>query len=387
MTTKDLDKAYIAGTYARQDVAFIKGSGAELFDEDGKRYIDLGGGIAVNSFGVADEDWTEAVIAQVRALQHVSNYYYTEPQSKLAQLLCERTGMKKVFFANSGAEANECAIKAARKYASDKYGSARPNMVTLWNSFHGRTLTTLSATGQESFHKDFGPFTPGFVHVKANDIRDMQAALDKNDVCAVMMELIQGEGGVFVMDKAYVSEVAALCKSRDILLIIDEVQTGNGRTGTLYAFEQFGIHPDIVTTAKGLAGGLPIGATLFSEKTENVLTPGTHGSTFGGNPVSCAGALSILSRLNEKLLEEVREKGEYIVSELAGAQGVRSISGMGLMLGVATDKPARDIVTGCLQRGVIVLTAKDKVRLLPPLTIPFSLLKEAIAILKEEIAK
>ena len=387
MTTKDLDKTYIVNSYARQDVTFEKGSGAELFDEDGKRYIDLGGGIAVNSFGIADDAWADAVIDQVRKLQHMSNLYYTQPQSKLAQLLCERTGMKKVFFSNSGAEANECAIKAARKYASDHYGLARPTIVTLWNSFHGRTLTTLSATGQEEFHKHFGPFTPGFVHVHANNIKDMQSALHKGDVCAVMMELVQGEGGVCALDRAYVGEVAAMCKSRDILLIIDEVQTGNGRTGTLYAYEQFGIHPDIVSTAKGLAGGLPIGATLFNEKTQDVLTPGAHGSTFGGNPVSCAGALSILSRIDEALLESVREKSDYIIKELTGAPGVRSVTGMGLMLGIAVDKPAKDILKSCLGRGVVVLTAKDKIRLLPPLTIPFPLLKEAITILKEEIAK
>ncbi len=387
MTTKELDKTYIANTYARNDVVFANGSGAELFDEDGKRYIDLGGGIAVNSFGIADSAWADAVIDQVRKLQHMSNLYYTQPQSKLAKLLCERTGMKKVFFSNSGAEANECAIKAARKYASDHYGSARPTIVTLWNSFHGRTLTTLSATGQEEFHKHFGPFTPGFVHVHANNIKDMQSALHKGDVCAVMMELVQGEGGVCALDRAYVGEVAAMCKSKDILLIIDEVQTGNGRTGTLYAYEQFGIHPDIVSTAKGLAGGLPIGATLFNEKTQDVLTPGAHGSTFGGNPVSCAGALSILSRIDEPLLESVREKSDYIIKELTGVPGVRSVTGMGLMLGIAVDKPAKDILKSCLGRGVVVLTAKDKIRLLPPLTIPFPLLKEAISILKEEIAK
>lgn len=386
MTIKELDQAFIAGTYGRQDVAFISGKGAELYDEAGKRYIDLGGGIAVNAFGIADDVWADAVKAQVDKLQHVSNYYYTQPQSELAKVLCERTGMKKVFFSNSGAEANECAIKAARKYASDKYGPvARPNIITLWNSFHGRTLTTLSATGQESFHKDFGPFTPGFVHVAANDIDDMKLALEADDVAAVMMELIQGEGGVNVLDPEYVREVAALCEKQDVLLLIDEVQTGNGRTGELYCYMHYGIKPDIVSTAKGLAGGLPMGATLFGEKTMFTLTAGSHGSTFGGNPVCAAGARSVISRLTDELMQEVQEKGAYIKETLGASKGVVSVSGVGLMLGIETVRPAKDILLGCLDRGVIVLTAKNKIRLLPPLNIPTQLLKEAIAILKEEI--
>ncbi len=386
MTIKELDKAYIAGTYGRQDVAFVSGNGAELFDDCGKRYVDLGGGIAVNSFGIADEAWADAVISQVHKLQHTSNYYYTEPQSLLAQMLCERTGMKKVFLSNSGAEANECAIKAARKYASDKYGAAaRPNIITLLNSFHGRTITTLSATGQEEFHKDFGPFTPGFLHVPANDIEAMKAALEPGDVCAVMMELIQGEGGVYVLDRDYVREVAQMCAQQDVLLVIDEVQTGNGRTGELYCYMHYGINPDILSTAKGLAGGLPIGATMFAESTQYALTPGSHGSTFGGNPVSAAGALSVLSRIDGELLGEVREKGAYIASELSDAPGIKSVSGMGLMLGIETEKPVKEVLAGCLKRGVIVLTAKNKIRLLPPLNIPFPLLAEAVAILKEEI--
>lgn len=386
MTIKQLDQTFIAGTYGRQDVAFISGKGAELYDEAGKRYIDLGGGIAVNAFGIADDAWADAVKAQVDQLQHVSNYYYTQPQSELAKVLCERTGMKKVFFSNSGAEANECAIKAARKYASDKYGPvARPNIITLWNSFHGRTLTTLSATGQESLHKDFGPFTPGFVHVAANDIDDMKLALEADDVAAVMMELIQGEGGVNVLDAEYVREVAALCEKQDVLLLIDEVQTGNGRTGALYCYMHYGIKPDIVSTAKGLAGGLPMGATLFGEKAMFTLTAGSHGSTFGGNPVCAAGARSIVSRLTGELMQEVQEKGAYIKETLGASKGVVSVSGVGLMLGVETARPAKDILLGCLDRGVIVLTAKNKIRLLPPLNIPMPLLKEAIAILKEEI--
>lgn len=386
MTIKQLDQTFIAGTYGRLDVALISGKGAQLYDEAGKRYIDLGGGIAVNAFGIADDAWADAVKAQVEKLQHVSNYYYTEPQSALAQMLCERTGLKKVFFSNSGAEANECAIKAARKYASDKYGPvARPNIITLWNGFHGRTVTTLSATGQESFHKDFGPFTPGFVHVTANAIDEMKLALEAGDVCAVMMELIQGEGGVNVLDPDYVHEVAALCEQKDVLLIIDEVQTGNGRTGELYCYMHYGIKPDIISTAKGLAGGLPMGATLFGEKTMFTLTAGSHGSTFGGNPVCAAGAISVVSRLTDELMQEVQEKGEYIKETLGAAKGVVSVSGTGLMLGIEATRPAKDLLTACLKRGVIVLTAKDKIRLLPPLNIPMPLLTEAIAILKEEI--
>ena len=386
MTIKELDQAFIAGTYGRLDVAFVSGKGAELYDEAGKRYIDLGGGIAVNAFGIADDVWADAVKAQVDKLQHVSNYYYTQPQSELAQMLCERTGMKKVFFSNSGAEANECAIKVARKYAGDKYGAmARPNIITLWNSFHGRTITTLSATGQEAFHKDFGPFTPGFVHVAANDIGDMKLALEADDVAAVMMELIQGEGGVNVLDPEYVREIAALCEQRDVLLMIDEVQTGNGRTGELYCYMHYGIKPDIVSTAKGLAGGLPMGATLFGEKTMFTLGAGSHGSTFGGNPVSAAGALSVISRMTNELMQEVQEKSTYIKETLGAVKGVLSISGVGLMLGIETVRPAKNILLGCLDRGVIVLTAKNKIRLLPPLNIPMPLLMEAIAILKEEI--
>lgn len=387
MDIKGMDKTYIANTYARLDVEFASGKGAELFDGKGKRYIDLGSGIAVNTFGVGDEAWVQAVTAQARALQHVSNYYYTEPQARLAELLCKRTGMRGVFFSNSGAEANECAIKAARKYGDDRYPGRRPNIVTLQNSFHGRTITTLSATGQEEFHKHFGPFTPGFLHVQGNDISAMRHMLDRGDCCAVMMELIQGEGGVTVMDRDYVREVAAICEEKDILLVIDEVQTGNGRTGELYAYMHYGIQPDILSTAKGLAGGLPMGATLFNEKTRDVLSAGMHGSTFGGNPVSAAGALSVLGRIDDALLQDVRRKGAYIMDELKGAPGVLCVTGMGLLLGVAVTRPVKEVLTGCLDRGVVVLTAKDKLRLAPPLIIPFDLLKEAIAIIKEEVAK
>ncbi|NLA77882.1 MAG: acetylornithine/succinylornithine family transaminase, partial [Clostridiales bacterium] len=364
MDIKQLDSAYIANTYARFDLCLAHGRGSLVYDEKGKEYIDLGGGIAVNTFGFCDDEWTAAVTSQLGALQHASNLYYTSPQVNLAQLLCEKTGMKKVFFGNSGAEANECAIKAARKYSSDKFGGERNVIITLKNSFHGRTVTTLSATGQDVFHKDFGPFTGGFVYAEANNIDSVKTLISGNNVCAVMMELIQGEGGVLVLNRDFVFDVQQLCDDNDILLIIDEVQTGNGRTGELYCYMNYGIHPDIVTTAKGLAGGLPLGATLFSEKTQGVLGSGSHGSTFGGNPVCAAGALNILQRLDEPLMKRVKAKSEYIVSELTGATGIKSISGIGLMLGIETERPAKEVVLWCIENGVIPLTAKNKVRLL-----------------------
>ncbi|MEG1316830.1 MAG: aminotransferase class III-fold pyridoxal phosphate-dependent enzyme, partial [Oscillospiraceae bacterium] len=345
MNTKELDSTYIAASYSRANLVAKSGSGAILTDEDGKEYIDLGSGIAVNSFGFCDEKWIAAVTAQLHKLAHISNLYYTE---QLAQMLCERSGMKKVFFGNSGAEANECAIKCARKYSSDKYGIGRSTIITLENSFHGRTMATLSATGQAAMHVNFEPFLPGFVHAPANDFPLISALCDSG-VCAIMIELVQGEGGVNPLNRDYVTEIAKLCAARDVLLIVDEVQTGNGRTGSLYAFQQFGITPDIVTTAKGLGGGLPIGAAMLGAKVENTLTPGTHGSTFGGNPVCAAGAISILSRLDEAFLAEVREKGDYIKSELEGAPGVKSVTGLGLMLGVETEAPAKDIVSECLE--------------------------------------
>lgn len=380
------DKEYIAATYARSLLVADHGKGAVVWDADGKEYIDLGSGIAVNIFGVADEEWTKAVEAQLGKLQHISNLYYSEPQVTLAKMLCERTGMKKVFFANSGAEANECSIKCARKYSNDKYGGKRYNMVTLGNSFHGRTMATLTATGQDAMHKDFAPFLEGFRYVPANDYDAIQKACD-DTVCAVMLELVQGEGGVNPLSKAYVAQVAELCAEKDILLIIDEVQTGNGRTGTLYAYMQYGITPDIVTTAKGLGGGLPIGACMMGEKVADTLTPGSHGSTFGGNPICAAGAVNILSRIDQKLLDEVQEKSVYIISQLSGAKGVRSVSGLGLMIGVETEKDAKQLAAECLKQGVIVLTAKTKLRLLPPLNIKKQELEKAITILKGVIAQ
>ncbi len=380
---KTIDQQYVANTYARFPVEIVSGKGALVYDETGKEYIDMGSGIGVTAFGIADEAWKNAVIAQLNKVQHMSNLYYTEPCAHLAQLLCEKAGMKKVFFCNSGAEANECAIKAARKYAAEKKGAEYCTIVTLQNSFHGRTLTTLAATGQAHYHELFQPLTPGFVHAPANDLEATAALALEHKAAAVMIECIQGEGGVIPLEKAYVQGLAAFCQEEDILLIVDEVQTGNGRTGALYAYMNYGIEPDIVSTAKGLGGGLPLGATLFGEKTQSVLKSGDHGSTFGGNPVSCAGALSILSRLDESMMKEVKEKSAWIFAALEGAEGVEAVSGMGLMIGVKTAKPASDVVMACLENGVLCLTAKDKVRLLPALNIPMETLQKAVGILQE----
>ncbi len=385
MNIRELDKTYVANTYGRFDLALVKGKGSLMEDDQGKTYIDLGTGIAVNAFGVADDDWQQAVADQMALLPHACNLYYTSPQAELAKLLCEKTGMKKVFFGNSGAEANECAIKVARKYAFDKMGEESPVIVTLTGSFHGRTITTLSATGQNDFHKHFGPFTPGFIHVHPDDFSQMEEACKNPKVCAVLLEVVQGEGGVRVLDKAFVQKTAAICNEKGILLMVDEVQSGNGRTGELYGYMHFGIAPDVISTAKGLGGGLPIGACLMNEKTAGVLTLGSHGSTFGGNPICAAGALSILKRLDEQLMRKVRAKSAYIVETIGGAPGVKSISGLGLMLGVETEKPAKEVVALCQAKGVLVLTAKHKVRLLPALNIPMELLKQGIEILKEAV--
>lgn len=388
MSITSNDKQFVANTYARFPIELVSGKGAILKDSNGKEYIDLGSGIAVNIFGVADDEWQKAVTHQLSVLPHTSNLYYSEPCSTLAELLCERTGMKKVFFSNSGAEANECAIKVARKYAFDKYGGeSHSTIITLKNSFHGRTIATLKATGQDVFHTDFGPFPEGFVYAEANNFDDVKKFVDTDKCIAVMMELVQGEGGVCKLDENFVKSVAELVKEKDMLLIIDEVQTGNGRTGELYAYMHYGIQPDIVTTAKGLGGGLPIGATMLGENVENVLTYGSHGSTFGGNPVSCAGACNIIKRIDDKLLNEVKEKSAYIFSELEGAKGVKSVSGLGLMIGVETEKPAKEVANACIDKGVLVLTAKTKVRLLPSLNIDWDDLKKAIRILKEVIAE
>lgn len=387
MDVFELDKEYVANTYGRLDVAFKSGKGSVLTDFNGKEYIDLGSGIAVTSFGIADEEWVGAVVKQLNSVQHVSNYYYTQPQAKLAQLICEKTGMKKVFFGNSGAEANECAIKVARKYGNSVMGLENPVIITLKNSFHGRTITTLTATGQDVFHKDFGPFTPGFVYAQANEKDELVNLVEENTCCAVMMELVQGEGGVLALDPGYVEFVRELCNKNNMLLVIDEVQTGNGRTGELYSFMNYGIKPDVFTTAKGLGGGLPIGACVLGEKVSDVLKAGDHGSTFGGNPVCAAGAINVIERLDKKLLEDVKSKSSYIISQLDGAKGVESISGLGLMLGIKTTKEAKVVLKECLERGVLVLTAKDRVRLVPALNIPFEELEKAVAVLKEVIAQ
>lgn len=384
MTTKELDSKYIANTYARFPIVLDHGKGSLVWDTEGKEYIDMGSGIAVNAFGLADEPWIAAVTAQLGKLQHSSNLYYTEPDALLAEQLCERTGMKKVFFANSGAEANECAIKCARKYAADKYGAdKRYKIVTLVNSFHGRTITTLAATGQDELHQDFQPLTDGFLYTPANDCAALKALVESDDaIAAIMFELIQGEGGVTPLTKEFVDCIAEICAESDILMVCDEVQTGNGRTGSLYAWMQYGIVPDIMSTAKGLGGGLPIGACLFGEKTEHTLTAGTHGSTFGGNPAVCAGALNILSRIDDALLAEVKAKSEYIKRALDGAPGVESVAGLGLMLGIKTVKPLNDVVAACRENGVLVLTAHGKMRLLPALNIPMELVENAIGVIK-----
>lgn len=385
---KGLDQQYIANTYARADVVFTSGEGAVIYDDSGKSYIDLGAGIAVNIFGCADKEWQKAVIEQLSKLQHMSNLYYTEPCVRLAQLLCSRTGMKRVFFGNSGAEANECAIKTARKWAFDRYGDeSHSTIITLKGSFHGRTVTTLSATGQDEFHTKFGPFTPGFVYASPQDPEDVERLASENCCCALMMELCQGEGGVNALTHEYVDAVVKIAQRHDMLIIVDEVQTGNGRTGTLYAFMQYGFMPDIVTTAKGLGGGLPLGACLLGDKVRDTLDAGSHGSTFGGNPVACAGAYNIISRIDEELLNSVSRKARLARAELEGAKGVKSVTGLGFMIGIECEKPAGQVVADALKKGVIALTAHGKVRLVPPLTITEEQLLNAIKILKEVIAQ
>ncbi len=387
MDTKLIDKEYVAGTYARFPVEIVSGRGSLVYDENGKEYIDLGTGIAVNTFGMSDEEWVKAVTEQLGKFQHTSNLFYSAPCANLAKLLCERTGMKRVFFSNSGAEANETAIKVARKWAADNKGAEYSTIITLKNSFHGRTITTLAATGQESFHKDFTPMTPGFVHAEANDLASVEALLNEYQCAAVMFELVQGEGGVMALSEEFVKGLCELRDKYNVLLISDEVQTGNGRTGTLYAFQRYDFLPDVASTAKGLGGGLPIGACMMGEKTKDTLTAGSHGSTFGGNPIAAAGACNIISRIDDKLLAEVREKADYIFSELADAKGVKSVSGLGLMVGIETEKDASEVIAKCRERGVLVIKAKHKVRLLPALNIPMETLKKAIAVIKAVLAE
>ena len=383
MNTFELDEVYIAHTYKRFPVEIVSGKGSLVKDAAGKEYIDMGSGIAVTSFGVADDDWIAAVETQIRSVQHMSNLYYTSPCARLAEALCTRTGMSRVFFGNSGAEANECAIKAARKWAAETKGPDCNIIVTLENSFHGRTLTTLAATGQAHYHELFQPLTPGFAHIPAGDLDALKALCADGKVAAVLIECVQGEGGVIPLDPAFAAGLEAYLREQDILLMIDEVQTGNGRTGKLYAYMNYGLHPDVVTTAKGLAGGLPLGACLLGEKVKDIFSYGDHGSTFGGNPVACAAALSVFSRLTDSFLAEVEARSALLRSLLEDAPGIRSVSGLGLMLGLRTEKLAAEVVKDCIENGVLCLTAKDKVRLLPALNIPDDLLRKAAEIIRE----
>ncbi|MBE6761653.1 MAG: aspartate aminotransferase family protein [Ruminococcaceae bacterium] len=381
-TLTNKDKSYVANTYNRFPVEIISGNGSYFYDTNGKKYIDMGSGIGVNAFGTADEVWKEAVITQLDKLQHTSNLYYTEPCAELAELLCKKTGMKKVFFGNSGAEANECAIKVARKWAADNKGADCYKIVTLVNSFHGRTITTLAATGQEHYHELFQPLTDGFIHTPANDIEALRKIVSENNIAAVMIECVQGEGGVIPLEADFVKEIEKLSKEHNFLIMVDEVQTGNGRTGKMYAYMHFGINPDVVSTAKGLGGGLPIGAALLSERVESVLGFGDHGSTYGGNPICAAAAVSVVKRLNDEFLAEVTAKSEFVFNSFKNAEGVEALSGMGLMVGIKTVKPAAEVVKAAIEKGVLCLTAKDKVRLLPPLNISMEDLKSAVDIIK-----
>ena len=386
MSVYDIDNNYVAGTYKRFPICITSGKGSIVYSDKGDRYIDMGSGIAVNSFGIADDEWQAAIIAQIGKVQHMSNLYYTEPCALVAEQLCKKTGMKKVFFGNSGAEANECAIKVARKYAAEKKGEDYYTIVTLVDSFHGRTLTTLAATGQEHYHELFKPLTPGFVHTPANDVEALKKCVAENKVAGIMIECVQGEGGVRALDADFVKAVAEICAAQDIVFVVDEVQSGNGRTGKYFAYMNYGVTPDVVSTAKGLAGGLPIGACLMGEKVQNVLGFGDHGSTFGGNPVSCAAALSVLKRIDDDFLAEVKEKSDYVFSELSGASGIKAVTGMGLMIGLDTVKPIGDVVNECMAKGVLCLTAKGVVRLLPALNIPKDVLKEAVGVIKAACA-
>lgn len=381
------DKQFVANTYARFPIEIAYGKGSVVYSPDGKRYVDMGSGIGVTAFGIADDEWKNAVISQLDKVQHVSNLYYTSPCADLAEILCKRTGMKKVFFANSGAEANECAIKVARKYGADNKGQEYSTIITLKNSFHGRTITTLSATGQDVFHAKFQPLTEGFVHANANDLDSVKSLINAYKICGILIECVQGEGGVIALDKEFVCGIEKLCKENDILFMVDEVQTGNGRTGELYAYMNYGVKPDVITTAKGLGGGLPIGACIMGEKAQNVLGFGDHGSTYGGNPVCAAGAISVINRIDDGFLKEVKLKSKLVFDSLSGAKGVESVSGAGLMVGIKTTKSAKDVVNACIDRGVICLTAKDKVRLLPALNIPMEDLEFAVNVIKSVCAE
>ena len=387
MNIMDMDKAYVAGTYKRFPVEIVSGKGSHAVDSQGKTYVDMGSGIGVTAFGYGDEAWKAAVCAQLDKVQHTSNLYYNAPCAQLAKLLCEKTGMKKVFFSNSGAEANECAIKAARKYSAEKKGADCYTIVTLQNSFHGRTLTTLAATGQDHFHELYQPLTPGFVHVPANDIQALKNCVAKVKVAGILMEVVQGEGGVLPLTAEYLAAANKLAHEQDIPLMMDEVQIGNGRSGKLYGYMNFDVQPDIVSTAKGLGGGLPIGACLLGEKVQNVLGFGDHGSTYGGNPVCCAGGVSIIGRLTDDFLAEVQKKSAYVFKSLTNAPGIESVTGLGLMIGVKPVAPAAEVVKACMERGVLCLTAKNKVRLLPALNIPMEDLQFAVETIRAVAAE
>lgn len=385
---KQLDQDYLAQTYGRFDVALSHGKGCEVWDFDGNRYLDFTSGIGTNSLGWADEAWLTALTQQAGKLQHTSNLFYTEPSGRLAASLTAASGLKRAFFCNSGAEANEGAIKTARKYSSDKYGAGRATVLSLQNSFHGRTITTLAATGQAVFHRHFFPFTDGFEHLPANQIDALVARLQQNDVCALMLEVVQGEGGVTALNADYLRQVQQLCHEQDILLIVDEVQTGIGRTGKLFAYQHFGLQPDLVTLAKGLGGGLPIGAVLFGEKCQNTLGKSDHGSTFGGNPVCCAAANAVLERLTPDFLAEVQAKGEKLRAGLLNLPKVRSVNGLGLMLGIEFEPgvQAAEVVKNAMAKGLLTLTAKHKLRLLPPLIISEAQIEQGLAVLREVLA-
>lgn len=385
MNTKEKDLKYIMHTYGRYDVALAKGKGAVAYDEDGKRYIDVASGIGVNSLGFCDDGWVKAVTEQASTIQHMSNYFYCEQASNLAERLCTLTGLSKVCFGNSGAEANECAIKIARKYSFDKYGEGRNEIITLKNSFHGRTVTTLAATGQDVFHNYFFPFTEGFKYVEAGDMDALKNAVT-DKTCAVMFELIQGEGGVNILDKAYVQELVSYCQSRDILVIIDEVQTGVGRTGKLFAHQNYEVLPDLMTVAKGIGGGLPIGLCMCGEKLKDVMSPSTHGTTFGANPVVCAGANYVLDRVTtDGFLDEVEQKGAYLEEKLLSLDSVKSVRRMGLMVGIEIEENAHDIAVKCVENGLIIITAKNLLRMLPPLVITNEEIDEAVQILDKTL--
>lgn len=379
---KQTDEALMP-TYAHFPISLEKGRGATLIDSEGNEVIDFGSGIGVNSLGFNNEKWIAAVTEQLKKVQHTSNLYYNSTVAKFAQMICEKTGFAKVFLCNSGAEANECAIKLARKYSYDKYGENRYNIITLVNSFHGRTMATITATGQEHYHKFFNPFVEGFKYIASGDTEALSKAAD-GTVCAIMAEVVQGEGGVVPTDFEFLKAAEKICKEKDILLIIDEVQTGVGRTGKFFAFEHSGIKPDIVTSAKGIGNGLPMGACLCTEKYGDVLTAGTHGTTFGGNPVACAGAVCVLETVNDELLQSVTEKGEYIKKKLLETDEVKSVSGLGLMLGIELKtKSASEIAKKCCENGLLILTAKNKLRMLPPLVITKEEIDKGLAILKK----